>query len=100
MSLDTSFALTRDQEIMYSGKDKWMLIENRFTLFSAWTLREIPGMPCHIILTKTKKKERKKQTNKQTNKEGNPSKVIEVANWSVYFKGLIFFAAGFRRDFD
>ena len=54
-----SFSLTRDQEIIYSGKDKWMLIETRFTLFSAWTRRVIPGMPCHIILTKTKKERRK-----------------------------------------
>ena len=29
-----SFALTRDQEIMYSGKNELMLIETRFMLFS------------------------------------------------------------------
>ena len=65
-----SFALTRDQEIMYSGKDKWMLIETRFILFSGWTLRVIPGMPCHIILTKTKKK-RKKEIKKEMQARSN-----------------------------
>ena len=61
-----SFALTRDQEIMYSGKNEWMLIETRFMLFSGWTLRVIPGMPCHIILTK--KKERKKEFQTMSNR--------------------------------
>lgn len=43
----------------------------------------------------------KNQKKKERKKEGNASKVKQVANWSVYFKGLVFFfAAGFRKDFN
>ena len=83
------------QEIMYSGKDKRMLIETRFMVFFFMNSQSDP-IECHLTSSLQKRRRKKGK------KEGNPSKIIQVVNWSVYFKGLVFFLleAGFGRDFD